>query len=102
MAGGDHCPIDINPVIDRLGIGWRLVDKFQHGTISAANIGNRNRLFWCYLMHKRQESVKTRNLACLRTPENALGGVAAIGKPVAIGSVELAFMVGIDETANQS
>jgi hypothetical protein len=31
-----------------------------------------------------------------------LGGVAAIGKPVAIGSVELAFMVGIDETAKQN
>ena len=28
VAGGDHCPIDINPVIDRLGIGWRLVDKY--------------------------------------------------------------------------
>jgi hypothetical protein len=31
-----------------------------------------------------------------------LGGSAPVGKPVAIGSVELAFMAGIDETAKQS
>ena len=40
VAGGDHRPIDINPVVDRLGIGWGLDEKCQHGTISAANIGN--------------------------------------------------------------
>ena len=47
VASGDHRPIDINPMIDRLGIGWGLVDKCQHGTVSAANIGNCYRLLRC-------------------------------------------------------
>ena len=53
VAGGDHRRIDINPVIDRLRIGSRLIDKCQHGTISAANIGNCDRLLRCQLMNKR-------------------------------------------------
>ena len=47
VASGDHRPIDINPMIDRLGIGRGLVDKCQHGTVSAANIGNCHRLLRC-------------------------------------------------------
>ena len=47
VTSGDHRPIDINPVIDRLGIGWGLDEKCQHGTISAANIGNCHRLLRC-------------------------------------------------------
>ena len=47
VAGCDHRTIDINPVIHRLGIGWRLFDKCQHSTISAANIGNCDWLLRC-------------------------------------------------------
>ena len=47
VASGDHRPIDINPVIDRLGIGWGLDEKCQHGTISAANIGDCHRFLRC-------------------------------------------------------